>query len=91
MTILMPEPTKNVTKLLNEVLSSVRYLVDAKGGKTDVVLSLSVWRNLLALLEDLDDRAVVREWLPRLHAGPVKSGALRWDDVAADWEEDATV
>jgi hypothetical protein len=91
MTILTPEPTKNVAKLLNQVLSSARYLVDAKGGKTDVVLSLSVWRNLLALLEDLDDRAVVREWLPRLHAGPVTSGALRWDDVADEWEEDATV
>ena len=77
MTVLKPEPIKNVAKLLNEVLSSARYLVDAKGAKTDVVLSLSVWRNLLALLEDLDDRAVVREWLPKLHAGPVTSGALQ--------------
>ena len=91
MTSLTPEPSKNVTRLLNEVLSSARYLVDAKGGKTDVVLSLSTWRNLLSLLEDLDDRAVVREWLPRLHAGPLTSGALRWDDVAAEWEEDAAV
>lgn len=91
MTILTHEPTKNVTRLLNEVLSSVRYLVDAKGGKTDVVLSLSIWGNLLALLEDLDDRAVVREWLPRLHAGPLASGALPWDNVAVEWEEDATV
>ena len=78
------ESTETVAKLFNEVLSSARYLVDAKGGKTDVVLSLSVWRNLLALLEDLDDRAVVREWLPRLHAGPLSSGALRWDEVAAE-------
>ena len=77
MTVLTPEPIKNVAKLLNEVLSSARYLVDAKGGKTDVVLSLSVWRNLLALLEDLGDRAVVREWLPKLHAGPVTSEALQ--------------
>jgi len=91
MTILSHESTKDISRIINEVLSSARYLVDAKGGKTDVVLSLSVWSNLLALLEDLDDRAVVKEWLQRLHAGPSPSGALRWDDVAAEWEEDATI
>ena len=91
MTVLVPESTKEVSKLLNEVLSSARYLVDTKGSKTDVVLSLSIWEKVLAWLEDLDDRIVVQEWLPRLQAGPVSSGALRWDDVSVKWENDATI
>jgi len=86
---------KGRSSLLNKVLSSARYLVDVfvkrKGNKTDVVLSLSVWEKILAWLEDLDDRTVVQEWLPRLQAGPVALGALRWDDVSAGWENDATV
>lgn len=89
MTVLTPE--SKVSKLFNEVFSSARYLVDAKGGKTDVVLSLSVWKKVLAWLENLADRSVVQEWLPRLQAGPAASGALRWDDVSAEWEDGATV
>ena len=69
----------------------VRYLVDANGSKTDVMLPLSAWENLLAWLEEADDRAIVREWLPRLKAGAVTSGALRWDRVATEWDDDATV
>jgi hypothetical protein len=88
MTVLTPKSTKDVTELLDEVMSSARYLIDAKGGKTDVVLSLSAWEKLLTWLEALDDRVVVQEWLPRLKAGPASSGALRWEDVSADWEDE---
>ncbi|MCP4572601.1 MAG: hypothetical protein GY838_09655 [bacterium] len=88
MTTLSSEPIKNVGTLLSEVLTSARYLVDAEGGKTGVVLSLSAWENLLLLLEDLDDREVVRQWLPKLKAGPVSSGALRWDDISGEWDDD---
>jgi len=77
--------------LFNKVSSSARYLVDAEGNKTDVVLSLSVWKKVLAWLEDVADRSVVQEWLPRLQAGPAASGALRWDDISAEWEDDATI
>lgn len=91
MTVLTPEPTKEVFNLLAEVLSSVRYLVDASGDRTDVVLSLAVWEKILSWLEDVDDRMVVQEWLPRLQAGPVASGAVRWDDVATEWENDTSV
>ncbi len=91
MTVLTPEPTKEVFNLMAEALSSVRYLVDASGDKTDVVLSLPVWEKILGWLEDVDDRIVVQEWLPRLQAGPAASGAVRWDDVSAEWGNDADV
>jgi len=86
MTVSTPESTGEVSKLLNKVLSLARYLVNTQGSKTDVVLSLSVWEKVLTWLEDMDDRTIVQEWLPRLQAGPVSSGALRWDDVANEWE-----
>jgi hypothetical protein len=85
MAVLGSESTKDINKLINEVLTSARYLIDVKGGKTDVVLSLSVWKNLLAMLEELDDRQIVKEWLPKLKAGPKSSEALCWDDVKTEW------
>lgn len=91
MSVLTTETTKNINKLFTEVSASARYLTDKKGGKTDVVLPLTVWTNLLALLEDLDDRRVIQEWLPQLKAGPESSKALRWNDVAAEWGDDEKI
>ncbi|MDM8563175.1 hypothetical protein QUF54_07465, partial [Candidatus Marithioploca araucensis] len=68
-----------------------RYLVNNEGSKTDVVLSLANWNKLLTLLEELDEQKIVQEWLPKLKAGPVSSGALRWEDVKEDWEDDTNV
>jgi len=73
-----------------EVVSSARYVVGPKGGATDVVVSLSAWKHLWEALEDLDDRMILKSWLSRLQAGPKLSGALRWEDVADEWEDDET-
>jgi len=91
MTVLTTASSKEVTRLLDEVLSSARYLVDANGDKTDVVLPLSAWDKLLVWLEEADDRAVVQEWLPRLKLGPVASGALRWEEVSSEWDDDDSI
>ena len=84
MAISAPESTKKVSQLMKEVLSSVRYLVNASGDRTDVVLSLAAWENILSWLEDLEDWSIVEGWLPHLHAGPESSGALRWEDVSTE-------
>lgn len=76
---------------LSSVISSARYLVSADGTKTDVVLSLSAWEELIVWLEELDDRATVQEWLPRLKKTPIEAGALRWNQVAAEWDDDKTI
>ena len=86
-----PGSENNVTSLLGDVVTSARYLVDGRGGKTDVVLSWAVWQSLLEMLEDLDDREVIRRWLPRLSSGPEAAGALSWDDVSSEWDEDESV
>ncbi|OQY52763.1 MAG: hypothetical protein DRR08_07935 [Candidatus Parabeggiatoa sp. nov. 2] len=87
----MDQPTYETNPLFNEVLYSARYLVNNEGGKTDVVLSLAVWNKLLTLLEELDDRNIVQAGLPKLKAGPVSSGVLRWEEVREGWEDDTSV
>jgi hypothetical protein len=91
MTTVSFEPTHDITQSLGKVLSSARYLINAQGHQTDVVLSLAAFQNLLALLEDLDDRRIIQEWLPKLTTGPVATGALRWSQVAEEWEDHATI
>lgn len=88
MAILTVNPKVQVMQILKEVTGSARYLVNAGGSPTDIVVSLAAWEKLLAWLEALDDRVVAQEWLPRLQAGPAAAGALRWADVSEEWAED---
>ena len=41
--------------------------------------------DLEELTEEQKDRAVIRSLLPRLWLGPEKAGALRWEEIAAEW------
>lgn len=79
---------RSVAEIPVTSIASVRFVVDPTGNKTDVVVPWTTWQELLTWLEKADDRAVVREWLPRLKAGPAQSGALRWSDVVDEWDED---
>ncbi len=88
MSALATKSTHDPMKFFEEILSSARYVVDAGGGKTDIMLSLAAWEHFLAFIEDLDDRLIVKDWLPRLQAGPEASGALSWENVAGDWDDD---
>ncbi len=85
MAILTANPQVQVTQILKEVTGSARYLVNPGGSPTDVVVSMAAWEKLLDWLETLDDRVVAQEWLPRLQAGPVAAGALRWAESGMTW------
>lgn len=76
---------------LVEAIEAARYMVDVHGDKTDVVLPLPIWEKLLDWLEDIEDRALVQAWLPKLKQGPQASGALKWNDVAEEWADDEPV
>ncbi len=39
----------------DELLRSVQYVVDEQGNQTAVLLDLSVWQQVLQLLEELDE------------------------------------
>jgi hypothetical protein len=59
-----------------KIVPGVRYVTDAEGERTDVLVSLSTWTALLAwwqrlaeMLEDREDRALFQEWLARRAKG----------------------
>jgi len=69
-----------------EMLQSVQYVVYPDGRPAAVQMSIGAWKTLLALLEDVEDRAHVKAMLPKLRQGPQRGGALRWEDVKSDWD-----
>ena len=45
---------------VNELVQSARFLVDANGNKTAIVIDLSAWQEMLTLLEDSEDAEEIR-------------------------------
>ncbi len=70
-----------------EILRSAQVVRDKSGQPEAVQLSLDAWGSLLEWIEDLEDRVIVKQVLPRLKAGPAQGRALEWDDVASQWQE----
>lgn len=64
-----------------DALTSARFIVDAQGKRTDVVLSLGAWETLVGQLEDLEDLSVIRQrWASR----EVRAGWPMLDQVRAE-------
>lgn len=66
-----------------EAIREVRYLVDAHGAPTDVLVPMSTWKLFLAswkqlseLLEDREDGAILRDWLARRQSGETETISL---------------
>jgi len=68
-----------------DALKNVRFVVDASGKESAVQVNIKDWRSMLEYLEEMEDRAVVKEKIARLRKGPEKSGALAWLDVSGQW------
>ena len=69
-----------------EALKSVQFVVDKAGKPAAVQMTFEAWGKLLDWLETIEDRAIVRDSLAALRAGPKQAGALRWQDVRKDWQ-----
>ncbi|MBU0512151.1 MAG: hypothetical protein KKD28_00080 [Chloroflexi bacterium] len=74
---------------ITEIYEIARYVTNAEGERTDVLLPLQTWKSLLgswrqmiALLEDREDMAVFREWLEERAAGEGESISL--DELEAE-------
>ncbi|MGK7905273.1 MAG: hypothetical protein AB4352_28465 [Hormoscilla sp.] len=79
-----------MTELI-EVLKSVQFLVDDRGKRTAVQLSMDAWEALLDWIEDREDEAIVAAALTQLQAdggSPEKAGWLNWEAVKHEWDED---
>ena len=63
-------------------------MVDPLGHVTSVVLTPDLWRRMIVLLEEAEDRSLREELAPRLALGPTagEESALRWSEVASEWE-----
>ena len=73
-----------------DILRTIQFVVNQKGQPAAVQLDIDTWRSLLDWIEDLEDRALIKEKLSRLHMGPEGAGALRWEDIDATWDADET-
>ena len=67
----------------SDVLAPIRYVVDANGKKTDVVIPVTTWQKMLMswkevveLQEDREDSAILQDWLLRRAAGAVETVSL---------------
>ena len=60
-----------------KLLENIRFVVDSHGKKAAVQLDLKAWDALLSYLEEIEDRALVKEKLDRLSRGPEKADYLR--------------
>jgi hypothetical protein len=69
----------------NELMQSLRVLVDRDGKPSAVQLSIEAWEALIDWLEDVEDREAIRVLLPRLRLEPLQAGALPWSEVRRDW------
>jgi len=69
------------------MLKSVQFLIGQDGRPTAVQMSMDAWNSLLDWLEDSEDRAIIKAAIPRLRSGPKQAGALRWEEVRAEWDE----
>ena len=69
-----------------EKLNSVQFVVDQEGRPAAVQMSMAAWESLLDYLDDLEDRAYIKEILPRLRKGPGKGHVLDWEKVKGNWE-----
>ena len=65
---------------ITEALQSVQFVVGMDGRRTGVLMGFPTWETVLAWIEEMEDRAIIRAALPRLRLGPEKAHALRWEE-----------
>lgn len=66
-----------------ELAAGIQFVVDGRGEITSVVLSPKAWQQLVAQLEDSEDREILSRLAPKLAQGP--AGALTWSEIEHEW------
>jgi len=69
-----------------ELTEKVQFTVDQQGQITAVVVQPLLWQRIIEALEDAEDRDLLQALRRRLAIGPAASGALRWDEIADQWQ-----
>ncbi len=63
----------------------VQFTVDQEGNVTAVVVEPALWQQIMDVLEDADDRVLVKSLASSLSNHPRASGSILWNEVAGDW------
>ena len=71
---------------ISELTEGVQFTVNQDGQLIAVVIDPALWRRIVDALEDAEDRELARALRTRLVDGPRSAGALRWQDVADEWQ-----
>lgn len=66
-------------------LPEIQFVLNAEGKEVAVQIGIQDWKRLINYLEELEDRAVLRQKLTHLRMGPEQSGALPWQDIQGQW------
>ncbi|HAJ62267.1 MAG TPA: hypothetical protein DCP31_26005 [Cyanobacteria bacterium UBA8543] len=81
---------------LKESLKLVKYVANASGKKTDVIIPIEVWESLLAswenmveALENREDAAIFQDWLEQKKTGEVETISL--DDLEKELIADGLI
>ncbi|HAX78216.1 MAG TPA: hypothetical protein DCY88_20940 [Cyanobacteria bacterium UBA11372] len=81
---------------IKEYIKSVKYVANANGKKTDVIIPIEVWESLLAswenmveALENREDAAIFQEWLQQKKAGKLETISL--DDLEQELIADGLI
>ena len=74
-------------------VDAVQVLIGQDGQPKAVQVDLTLWRKILAALEDAGDAAFARNVFAELDAagGPKAAGWTKLDDLAVIWEADEAV
>jgi hypothetical protein len=67
-----------------EAFKSVQFVVGQDGRPSAVQMDIETWESLLDWLEDTEDRALIKQALPKLRSHPAQAGALRWDEMKSE-------
>ncbi len=70
---------------VNDVLQSVRFVVDRAGKPTAAVVDIAAWESFVQALEDIEDGQLVRERLVRWES---KQGWTKWEDFKEELVDD---
>ena len=66
---------------VSEILQSVRFVIDQEGKVTAAVLDLAAWEAFLSILEDIEDRELIRA---RMQHWRNKEGWTAWEEFAEE-------
>ena len=68
-----------------KILKSVKFVVGQDGRPSAVQMDIRTWESLLDWLETTDDRALVKQVVPKLRRRSARTA--HWDDVEGEWDD----